>query len=58
MGRLSLVWGIIILVSGFVVWIPLLMIFPFPTGLTLGIIIPIVMIVIGSLQIRKYNKDR
>ncbi len=58
MGRSSLVWGITILVSGFVVWIPLQMIFPFPYGLTLGIIIPIVMIVIGSLLIRKYDKDR
>ncbi len=32
MGTLTLIWGIIILISGLVVWIPLQMIFPFPTG--------------------------
>ncbi len=54
MGSLSLIWGIILIVGGFVGSIPFMMVFPFPYGFVLSI----VLIVIGSLLIKKYDKDR
>jgi len=54
MGTLSLIWGIILIVGGFVGSIPFMMVFPFPYGW----IPSIVLIMIGSLLIKKYDKDR
>jgi len=54
MGTLSLVVGIILIILGIILAIPFMMIFPFPYG----IISTIPLFVIGSLLIRKYDKDK
>ncbi len=54
MGTLSLIWGIIFIVGGFVGAIPFMMVFPFPYGYVPSI----VLIVIGSLLVRKFDRDR
>jgi len=54
MGTLSLVWGIIFIVGGIFGSIGFMMMLPFPYGW----IPSIVLVIIGSLLIKKYDKDR
>ena len=54
MGTLSLIWGIILIIVGFVSFIPFMLVIPFPYAY----IPPIVLIIIGSLLVKKYDKDK
>ncbi len=54
MGTLHLIWGIIFIVGGLVGSIPIMMAFPFPYAF----FVIAVFVVIGSLLIRKYDKDK